>query len=62
MFRIGKQASELYGSEAWEVVRSSLSEQSRAEAVQGLRAVATVATAMADSLETGMDSNYGLVR
>ena len=64
LFRVSGQASALYASEDWEVVRESLSEQSRVEAVQGLRAVATVATAMADDLESeaGSGPNYGIQR
>jgi hypothetical protein len=61
LFRAGKQASALYGTEAWEIVREALSDENRDAAVQGLRTIATVATAMADSLEES-PSNYGIQR
>ena len=58
MFRVGRQAGELYASEDWEALRESLTGETRQGAAVGLRALATVATAMADSLEEP-DRNYG---
>jgi hypothetical protein len=59
--RIAEQARGLYISDDWELVRSSLSEQSRTDVVQALTGVATVATAMAQSLEE-TPRNYGIQR
>ena len=62
MFRVGKQASTLYGSEDWELVCEILTGETRRGTAQGLRALATVATAMAESLEEDGGPNYGLQR
>jgi hypothetical protein len=61
LFRASEQASKLYSSEEWSLVCADLSEHSRAEAVQALKAVATVATSMARNLEEA-PTNYGIQR
>jgi hypothetical protein len=59
--RIAEQARSLYISDNWELVRSGLSEQSRADTVQALNAVAFIARTMAEDLENS-PTNYGVQR
>jgi hypothetical protein len=63
LFRVSEQASALYASEDWSLVCESLSEQSRAEVLRGLRATQAVVEAMAESLEgSSSATNYGIQR
>jgi hypothetical protein len=62
--RVAEQARALYESSAdeWEIVRELLHEHNHTEeAAQALRAVALVATIMAESLEENQ-TNYGIQR
>jgi hypothetical protein len=60
LYRIAEQARTLYLSDNWEFVREVLRERNRtAEHAQALRAVATVATVMAQNLEE-TPTNYGI--